>query len=123
MMGAKHRRPVAPPGRQGNPLLNQLEAMYTQREQQSLRYADEVDRMAFCKFIHEKFQVGPGRAEDCLKEYTELKHSIPKRLLAESMDDPEVLVYKRDWATYLKGVFGESWEGCRNYFMYLQQYW
>ena len=124
MSGAKHKRPVAPRGQKGNPWLNQIAAAYEAQEMQDLRYQAEIDRMAVMRLLREKFQVGPGRAADLMNEYMEIKNSIPESLLEDTKDDPEALVYKRNWAYYLRDIFGpEKWKSFREYFQYLKEYW
>lgn len=117
-------------GKKPNPMLEKFEAKIRAEEQAKARDQfdtnSEVDLIAHIISCADDFQVGPGRAEQCLCGYLETKMDIAK-MVTEAIEidhDNEFLVPKRDIAWKLKNTLGPKlWEKYKGCFPLVQEYW
>ena len=117
-------------GNKPNPMLEKFEAKI-RAEERAIATAQfntnsEIDLIAHIIACAEDFQVGPGRAEQCLCGYLETKMDIAKMLTdAIVVDhDTDFLQPKRNIAWKLKHTLGpELWEKYKGFFPLVHEYW
>lgn len=111
-----------------NTFLAQLQAQAQAKADIKAQTHVEMDLIALLLFLHEKFQVGPGRADGCVNDFLAWKIKIAEAIDKEWQEDQskqkEIVVVKRDLAKQLKEILGPAgWEKCKTLFPLLRDYW
>ena len=88
----------------------------------------ELDTIAMLLAVHDRLQVGPGRAPGLLNDFLSYKTEIAEAILKELDEDQskkkEIVVLRRDLAVCVKEILGpEGWEQYKTLFPFLKDYW
>lgn len=113
---------------QKNHFLLQLQAQAEAKADIKARAHVEMDLIALLFFLHEKFKVGPGRADSCVNDFlawkVEIAEAIDKEWAEDQSKKKEIMVVKRDLAKRLKEILGaEGWAKSKTLFPLLRPYW
>ena len=111
-----------------NAFLAKLQAQAEAKADIKARAHVEMDLIALLLFLHEKFKVGPGRADGCINDFLAWKIEIAEAMDKEWAEDQskkkEIVVVKRDLAKQLKEILGpEVWAKSKTLFPLLRPYW
>lgn len=111
-----------------NAFLKKLKAQAEAKASIKAQTHVEMDLMALLLFLHEKFKVGPGRADGCVNDFLAWKIEIAEAIDKEWQEDQskkkELVMTPRDLAKRLKEILGPAgWEKCKTLFPFLREYW
>lgn len=89
---------------------------------------EEIDLIALLLSVHDRLQVGPGRADGVVNDFLAWKMEIAEAILQELAEDQskkkEILIVRRDIAKRIKEILGpEAWEKRKTLFPLLRDYW
>lgn len=111
-----------------NPFLEMLQAQADAKASIKAQAHVEMDLIALLLMVHDKFSVGPGRADGVVNDFLRWKLEIAEAIDKEWQEDhskqKEILVVKRDLAVRLKAILGPAgWAKCKTLFPLLRDYW
>lgn len=111
-----------------NAFLAKLQAQAAAKEAAKTEAHVEIDTMAMLLAIHDRLQVGPGRASGVVNDFLAWKLEIAEAIMQELAEDQskkkELLIVKRDLAKRIKEILGpEGWEKWKTLFPFLRDYW
>lgn len=111
-----------------NPFLAQLKAQADKKASARSDATAEIDTIALLLAVHDRLQVGPGRADGVLNDFLDWKVEIAEAITKELDEDlskkKEILIVRRDLAKRVKEILGpEAWERRKTLFPFLREYW
>lgn len=111
-----------------NAFLAKLQAQAQARESVKTSAHVEIDTIAMLLMVHDRLQVGPGRADGCINDFLawkiEIAEAITKELEEDQSKKKELLIVKRDLAKRIKEILGPvTWETRKTLFPMLRDYW
>lgn len=111
-----------------NAFLAKLQAQAEAKEAVKTSAHVEIDTMAMLLMVHDRLQVGPGRADGCINDFLAWKLEIAEAIVQELAEDQskkkELIIVKRDLAKRIKEILGpETWEKRKTLFPFLRDYW
>lgn len=111
-----------------NAFLDKLQAQAAAKQAVKTEAHVEIDTMAMLLMVNERFQVGPGRADDVINDFLAWKLEIAEAIVKELDEDQskkkELIIIKRDLAQRLKEILGkETWEKRKTLFPFLKEFW
>ena len=111
-----------------NAFLEKLKAQAAAKEAVKTEAHVEIDIMALILAIHDRLQVGPGRADGVVNDFLAWKMEIAEAIVKEFDEDQskkkELIIVKRDLAKRIKEILGpEAWEKRKTLFPFLKEFW
>lgn len=111
-----------------NAFLDKLKAQAEAKEKVKTQAHVEIDTMALLLTVHDRLNVGPGRADDVVNDFLAWKLEIAEAIVKELDEDQskkkELIIVKRDLAKRLKEILGpEAWERRKTLFPFLEEFW
>lgn len=111
-----------------NPFLAKLQAQAAAREKVKTEAHVEIDTIAMLLAVHDRLQVGPGRAPGLVNDFLVYKMEIAEAIIKELDEDQskvkEIVIVRRDLAARLKEILGaEGWAKYKTLFPFLRDYW
>jgi hypothetical protein len=111
-----------------NAFLAKLQAQAAAKEKVKTDAHVEIDTMAMLLSVHDRLQVGPGRADGVVNDFLAWKLEIAEAIVKELDEDQskkkELIIVKRDLAKRIKEILGkEAWERRKTLFPFLKEYW
>ena len=111
-----------------NAFLAQLQAKAEAKASVRAEAHVEIDTIAMLLAVHDRLQVGPGRAGGVLNDFLAWKIEIADAIMQELAEDQskkkEILIVRRDLAKRLQEILGpEGWEKWKTLFPFLRDYW
>lgn len=111
-----------------NAFLAKLQAQAQAKESVKTSAHVEIDTMAMLLAVHDRLQVGPGRADGCINDFLAWKLEIAEAIVQELAEDQskkkELIIVKRDLAKRIKEILGpDAWERRKTLFPFLKEYW
>ena len=111
-----------------NAFIEQLKAQAAAKQAIMSEAHVQMDTMAMLLAVHDRLQVGPGRADGVLNDFLAWKLEIAEAIVKELDEDQskrkELVIVKRDLAQKLKEILGpEAWEKRKTLFPFLEEFW
>lgn len=115
-------------GKKQNPFLAQLQAQADAKASAKVQTHVEIDTIAMLLSVHDRLQVGPGRAPDLVNDFLAWKLEIAEAIMQELAEDQskkkELVIVQRDLAKRIKEILGpEGWAKYKTLFPFLRDYW
>ena len=111
-----------------NAFLAKLQRQAQAREAVKTEAHVEIDTIAMLLAVHDRLEVGPGRAPGVVNDFLAYKLEIAEVIVKELDEDhskhKEIIILRRDLAARLKEILGrEGWEKYHTLFPFLRDYW